>query len=157
MVKPDYKGIIAEGKGQGAKETKTTVENERPYTKFYNDILEELIKAKIRIEAEHTYLAIMRKTTGFNKETDRIPLSQLQQLTGLSKRNVIRALDDLIKRNMIIKTKTDGFHCSYTLTDVNNWIKRVSPVPPSKEKKYTIQKKRARARDKNFIKLRLKD
>jgi phage replication O-like protein O len=110
-------GAAAEtqGKRQGAAMGKT-----RAFTMFDNEILEALIKIKLRQESCRTYLVIVRKTAGYQKDVDTISLSQFEEATGMKKRTVFRALKDLLDRNMIIKTKK-GSCCRYSLADVDKW------------------------------------
>ncbi|MBF0456716.1 MAG: replication protein [Nitrospirae bacterium] len=91
------------------------------FTMFDNDHLEALSKTKLRQETYRTYLVIVRKTAGYQKNDDQISLSQFQMATGLSKRNVLRALNDLINHHMIIKIKQIGC-CRYSLTPVDKWL-----------------------------------
>ncbi|MBF0487893.1 MAG: replication protein [Nitrospirae bacterium] len=141
MGKADYKEPIERNNGNGSKKKEKpsglevddyqstllvyNATNDGPYVKFYKDLMEKLMKAKIRIESEHTYMAILYKTVGYHKNADYISHSQFCELTGLSRRSVTRALDDLQKRNMIIKIKNDSLknnsHCSYGLIPPDEW------------------------------------
>jgi phage replication O-like protein O len=49
---------------------------------------------------------ICRKTFGWQKEEDRISLTQLQNGTGLSRQGVLTAIDSLLYANMIFKKKS---------------------------------------------------
>ena len=49
---------------------------------------------------------ICRKTFGWHKSRDRISLQQLEKGTGFSRKTVIKAIDELIKQNLIIKFKS---------------------------------------------------
>ncbi|MBF0487204.1 MAG: replication protein [Nitrospirae bacterium] len=141
MDKPDYKMPIERNKGNGQK-TKGIPANLKVdgydslisqfkmkangnFTMFDNDILEELPRCKIRLEATKTYLWLYRKLIGYQKIIDRISLSQIEEGTGLSKRSVPRALEELLKHNMIIKIKVHGNNY-YGLTSVEIWTSRVA-------------------------------
>ena len=50
--------------------------------------------------------SIVYKTLAFNKTKDRVPGSQFQDLTGIDKRNLYRAINSLLKKGIIIK---EGF------------------------------------------------
>ena len=50
-------------------------------------------------------LAICRKTFGWHKEQDNISLSQLMELTGLTRSSVINAIKSLIARGLIARRK----------------------------------------------------
>ena len=48
-------------------------------------------------------LLIIRKTFGWNKERDRISLSQMEKFTGLSRSNVCSGINSLVEKGMILK------------------------------------------------------
>jgi len=73
------------------------------FTRIANELLEALCNIRIPGEARQIFDLIMRKTYGFNKKEDRIPLSQFAQFTGIKKPNVKRAINKLIKMNLVIK------------------------------------------------------
>lgn len=90
------------------------------FTMFDNDILEALSKIKLRQESQRIFLVVVRKTVGYQREIDQISLSQFERATGLSRKNVLRALQELLDHNMIIKIKTIGY-CKYSITTVDKW------------------------------------
>ena len=51
-------------------------------------------------------LAIIYKTTAFNKSKDRIPWSQLAEITGINLRHLTRTINGLLKKGVITK---EGF------------------------------------------------
>lgn len=53
-------------------------------------------------------LTIARKTYGWHKDRDRISLSQMEKLTGLSKNTVRKSIDNLKKHNLIIHESGDN-------------------------------------------------
>jgi phage replication O-like protein O len=55
--------------------------------------------------AAQVLLAIIRKTYGWNKKEDGIPLTQIMNITGLSRRSVIYALQELEAKAMITVTR----------------------------------------------------
>jgi len=73
------------------------------YTRIANELLEALCSIRIRGESRQIFDVIIRKTYGFNKKEDCIPLSQFVQYTGIKKPNVIRAIAILVKMNLIVK------------------------------------------------------
>lgn len=75
------------------------------YTRIANELLEALARIRINGEARQCLDVILRKTYGFQKKKDRISLSQFFALTGISKINICRAIDKLIKMNIIIIEK----------------------------------------------------
>ncbi len=51
------------------------------------------------------YMAIIRKTWGWNKNSDKISHSQLISMTGLSNKTVVKCLQSLVDRELISMTK----------------------------------------------------
>lgn len=108
------------------------------YTVFSNTIL-DLIMRRCTPTEWLIICAVMRKTTGWNKPTDDISISQLMELTGLSKQTVItaakRAVEDgYITRdgNGIRKMPTYSINRDYTLK-INAGSKSEPESKPSLE------------------------
>ena len=72
------------------------------------DIANELAEALARIYLSPTesrvLWAVLRKTYGWKKKTDRISYSQFEEATGVSRRHVAPALKRLIERKMVTQT-----------------------------------------------------
>lgn len=83
------------------------------YTQIPNALLDNLMKdmgeAELRV-----VLAISRKTFGWHKDKDKISLTQLQDITGLSRQGVINGIDAGIERGIILK-EPDGVSFIYSL------------------------------------------
>lgn len=79
---------------------------ENGYTRIANELLEALAKIRIPGEAMQVFLVIVRKTYGFGKKEDAIPLSQFCLATGLKRPNVVRAIKLLERMNLVIKSDT---------------------------------------------------
>jgi len=79
------------------------MENEN-FTRIPNDILEEAISSKSMCAKARVFMAILRKTYGWNKKEDWIALSQFEKMTGISKSNICRTLRQLVKLKIIIKS-----------------------------------------------------
>ena len=77
--------------------------NDNGFTQIPNEILEALYQTKLTIDEYRVLLLIIRKTYGWNKETDWIALSKFYEETGILKQNVSRALKKLERRNIIIR------------------------------------------------------
>lgn len=73
------------------------------FTPIANEILDALYQIRIPGEARQILDYIIRKTYGWNKKEDPISLSQFSLATRLSKVHVCRALDTLIKMNLVTK------------------------------------------------------
>ena len=80
-------------------------QKENGYTPIANEIMEALIKYPLPGSQMQCLLLIIRKTYGFNKLTDSISLTQFVEWTGINRNAVVRALNNLVKRNMVYKDK----------------------------------------------------
>lgn len=79
-------------------------QREHGHTEIANELMEALARFRIPGEVRQVLDAIIRKTYGWNKKTDKIPVSQLVKMTGLHKANVSRSLSKLITNRIVIKT-----------------------------------------------------
>ena len=84
-----------------------------------NDIIEAMAKTYFSSYEIQVLLAILRKTYGWHKKEDWIPISQLVGMTGIYKSHISRTLRKLIQRNMIIKS---GIKLSFQ-KDYEKWEK----------------------------------
>lgn len=76
---------------------------ENGYLKIANELFEALLKTNLGGYERRVFDAILRKTYGYNKKDDFIALSQIEQLTNISKPHISRALSKLISYNMVTK------------------------------------------------------
>jgi len=130
-----------------------------------HEIAEQLAKHNLSAYESRILWAIFRKTYGWHKKEDRISITQFQKITDMDRRNIVRTLKELIKREIIVRIdnafiKTYRFQKDYTkwktIVKRDNdkiVVKRdntllskgttipLSESPPTKEKKETIQKK----------------
>lgn len=74
---------------------------ENGFTRIANEVMDALTKTKIGSGERQVLDGIIRKTYGFNKKEDYISISQLEKMTGLSKRWVIYTLQNLEAKNII--------------------------------------------------------
>lgn len=51
-------------------------------------------------------MCIVRKTYGWHKDVDSIPLKQIEKMTGLSRKGIVKNLDTLIEHGLLIKIKS---------------------------------------------------
>jgi len=99
-----------------------------------NEITEALAGIRIPGEARQCLDVVFRKTYGFNKKKDKIPLSQFCLLTKMSRPSVCRALLKLKQMNIIIIEKdNEGITIYVVNKDFSTW--------KSLTKKITINKK----------------
>lgn len=88
-----------------------------------NEYFEALCRIRIPGEARQVLDFIIRKTWGWKKKEDKIPLSQISLGTGLKKSKVIRARQKLLQLNLInIPQKGNGDCQSYSINkDFDSW------------------------------------
>jgi len=67
-----------------------------------NAVIDELLPDLTGAELK-CYLVVIRKTKGWNKESDNISISQFMKATGLSNSAVIKACESLIKYGLLVK------------------------------------------------------
>jgi hypothetical protein len=65
-----------------------------------NSVIDELL-AKLTCAELKCYLFVVRKTKGWNKESDSISVSQFMEVTGLSNRSVITACESLVEIGLL--------------------------------------------------------
>lgn len=75
------------------------------HTQISNDFIDQYMD-RLSGSATKVFLAISRKTIGWHKDLDYISLTQLEEITGLSRHTVINATEELIKCELIKKTKS---------------------------------------------------
>ena len=65
------------------------------------------------------YIVIVRKTRGWQKNKDAISLTQFERITGMSRKTVIRGLDELVSCDFVKEytSKMQGSTKSYALND----------------------------------------
>ena len=80
-------------------------QKEDGYTPISNEIMEALAKTKISGEGRRILDVILRKTYGWDKKTDVISYGQIADLTGISRRSVIRTIKVLKMQKIITSDK----------------------------------------------------
>ena len=79
---------------------------------FVDDAMEHLSGNAVKI-----YLVVVRKTRGWQKETDKISLSQFEAYTGLARHTTIKAVRELVAIGLLIETKGGKSTNQYSLND----------------------------------------
>lgn len=92
------------------------------YAKLANSLLEKLAATVLSVNETKVIFCVIRKTYGFHKKSDRIPLSQIALMTELQKSNVSRTLKSLILRKIVIVS--DNAIGMNTCT--KEWVKKLS-------------------------------
>jgi len=140
------------------------IQRENGHVDIANKLIESLMKTHISGREWQIIMVIFRQTWGYcklkngkpykdkngfwvKKKMDRISHSQFEKFTGIKRRKIWGILNDLITKNMIIKTitkKGDITVCNYGIQkDSDKWI--LSP------KKGTVPKKRDRVSPKTVM------
>ncbi len=72
------------------------------FARIHNEILERLALTDLSGSEFRCLLFLLRKTYGYQKKQDKISYSQFADGTGLERRSVIRSLEKLVSRNIIM-------------------------------------------------------
>lgn len=83
-------------------------QKENGFTPIAHDILKALARHVISPDEWRVLMIIFWKTYGWSKKEDRISYGQFEGLTGISRSHVSRAVNKLLRRNMIVKGVTQS-------------------------------------------------
>lgn len=111
------------------------------YTRIANELLSALVRIRIPGEQMQCLLFIFRKTYGYNKKEDRIPLSQFEEATGINRPNICRALSSLSSIGIIIIKKDNKKISTYSINKKYGTWKPLSKKIILSKKITTIIKK----------------
>ena len=131
------------------------------FTILENEILDLLFLLKLTARELRIMLLAVRLLNGFDKEKDRIPLSQFEKITRMAKGHCSTTITKLIKKKMLYRnegeiginrdvSQWEGVTKLVTLKGLPKWFKEVTKMvnkgvtkmDPSKEtSKETIQRK----------------
>ena len=100
------------------------------YTRIANDLLDDILKAGLSQTQLLVVLAIVRKTYGYNKKSDRISDSQIAEAINVHRTHVCNAKNELLARNILFRDgraigvnkvisdwKTGVYGISYTVAE----------------------------------------
>ena len=85
------------------------------YTKIPNDYLEWLCTQNLESSDFRVILFVFRKTIGWNKESDKISISQFMVGTNCCRRAVINSVERLVSSNALVREKDRGKTNTYRL------------------------------------------
>lgn len=102
-------------------------QKENGHVSVANDIWEALCRADIPGRQRRVFDVIIRKTWGWNKKHDLIPLSQISEMTGIKRPHVCQILNWLKAANMVIR---DGTGKTSIQKDYEAWLVPPAGVPP---------------------------
>ncbi|WP_198013919.1 replication protein [Desulforegula conservatrix] len=99
-----------------------------------NEFFEAVAKHRIPGEQMQVLSAIVRKTWCWSKDSDRIAVSQIVEITGLKKQNVFRSIQALITKNIISVIKNDdkAAHIIEINRDFGSWVASSKKITSSK-------------------------
>jgi phage replication O-like protein O len=128
----------------------TNPQTEKGYTRIANEILEVLARTPLKGSEHALVMAVLRKTYGFQKKEDKISISQLQDMMGLSRRAVIYNLQNLEAKGILVVARSmDGDKNDVNLIRFNKnydtWV--VQRIAPQVERNRGSAKKRYSAKN----------
>ena len=96
-----------------------------PVPNAYFEHLADMSGAELKV-----LLAILRRTVGWRKESDEISLSQLEQMTGLDRKSVIKGLRGLLERGLVAQTQAAAGSkaASYTCAAPSSRGSKIDPL-----------------------------
>ena len=99
-------------------------QKENGYTAIANELLEEMLKSEWSGQDFKVVLLVARKTYGFHKTEDFIALSQIQQLTGMSKVRCSQVVNRLqLMKILTVTENINGFTKKYKLNkNFDEWL-----------------------------------
>lgn len=71
------------------------------YLKISNEIVDAFCRLKLSPNETQIIWTVLRKTYGWNKKEDNISLTQFQEITGLSRASVCRAIKSLVAKQLL--------------------------------------------------------
>lgn len=78
-------------------------QKENGFTPIANELVCQFAKTYMSSRESQIVWAIIRKTYGYQKKTDKISFSQLELLTGIDRRHIAPALKRLIERRILTR------------------------------------------------------
>ena len=94
------------------------------YTRIVNDVLDKLIERSLSGQELRIALLIIRKTWGYNKKEDYISLTQMMDITGLSKTRCSQIINSLQLQKIVTVTENcNGLTKKYRFNKYfENWL-----------------------------------
>lgn len=81
---------------------------ENGFVRIANELYDEALGTKLPGQALYVFLAIIRKTYGYNKKQDIISMGQLSEMTDIPRQRVNEAIHLLEARRMIVVIRSQG-------------------------------------------------
>lgn len=97
-------------------------QREDGFTGIANEIIDNLCLINLSPYESRVIWFILRKTYGYQKKIDRIPLSQFAESLQLDRNNIRRAIQKLIKKNLLVVSRNHRNHVTYGFQkDYEKW------------------------------------
>jgi phage replication O-like protein O len=113
---------------------------ENGYVKIAHELFEALMRTSLSSQENQVLRCIIRKTYGFGKKTDHIPLKQFKNLTGIDRRNAHRALKRLEQKKIIVVSRDDKYRPKYGIQkDYSKWPSSIQMTNKAKPPEKTTQ------------------
>jgi len=107
---------------------------ENGFTKIADEFLDAMVRYRLAGEQMQCFLFIIRKTWGWEKREDAIPLSQFVASTGLKKPTICRALKALEAKGLIIIKNDNAKAKTYRINkQYGNWKALTKKITVSKK------------------------
>jgi phage replication O-like protein O len=110
-------------------------------TQIPNEVFDDYLPS-LKLNELKVLLIILRQTVGYHKDKDWISSSQMEKKTGLSRRSISHAIDELVNNNLIVATSDGGEILS--TSEKRKGRQRIffgSPLTPSEKRDFTYRKK----------------
>lgn len=126
------------------------------FTRISNELMEELIRTNLSGQELRAVLFVIRKTYGFNKKADFIPLSQFAKALLISKDRAYQVVKKLRKKKILtIEENLYGIGIKYSFNkDYEQWerveknlYRREKPLQPSRKTSTEVSRKTSTSKD----------
>jgi len=81
---------------------------ENGYVRLSNELLSAIVVAKLSGTEYQILFGVIRKTYGWNKKSDWISYSQLEEITGRTRRAIAKSLSKLVNKSILVKEPNSG-------------------------------------------------
>ena len=134
---------------------KNVENNDRPsldngYTRISNALLEQIIFHNFKKREYKIILAIIRKTYGYNKNSDDITMTQLAQDTDLRRQHIGVTVRALVKKNVLLSKRGSFGEIISLSKNHNKWDKPQKSRDPA-DPKSTSEGREATRKNKNNV------
>ena len=97
-------------------------QRENGHIDIANEIVEQLARVNLSAYEWRVLMVVLRKTWGWQKKVDWIPLSQIAEMTGIQRPNVTRAKGSLLNKKLLIEHNGKiGFNKDYERWEIKGY------------------------------------